>query len=178
MGFLEKMRLIEKVPETTGDVLEDSFNDYEDYPAVEYDEGCEADALIEDVYTQNDLYDKARSIFKVEELMDSLPKEMLTETKRSSVLSILKSFGLATDEVITDGEKRVQVLNAVKERLNIDGEEAISHMKNEIEEHKKEIASLDAKISGALENTKKSNEAIDIELEKIASLIEFIGGIK
>lgn len=74
--------------------------------------------LIDDIYTQNDLYDKSQSIFKVEELINSLPKEMVTDTKRSSVLSILGSFSVTAMEVITDGERRLEILNSVKEKIN------------------------------------------------------------
>ena len=49
-------------------------------------------------------------------------------------------------------------------------------MQKQIEEHKKAIADLESQISVETENTRKSNEVINIEIERIKGLIEFIGG--
>lgn len=180
MGLLEKMKLIEKIPEATDYNANDtSYDTYDEEPvSVEYSEGCAADTLVEDVYVQNDMHDKAHSIFKVEELTNSLPKEMVTETKRTSVLSILDSFGLTTEEVVTDGENRVKILDSVKTQLNIDSENLIADKRSEIEEHKKAIAILEADISANVDNTKRSNEAIETEIKRITGLVEFMGGTK
>lgn len=179
MGFLEKMGLIEKIPETSEYGAENTFeNDgyEEENISAEYSEGCTADTLVEDVYVQNELHDKTHSIFKIEELVNSLPKEMVTETKRASVLSILGSFGLTAGEVVTDGEKRTQILESVKTQLNEDSKNLILSKQSEIEEHKKAIAALEADISTNTDNTKRSNEAIDVEIKRIMGLIDFIGG--
>lgn len=180
MGLLEKMGLIEKIPETTDyDVNDTSYDMYdEESISAEYSEGCAADTLVEDVYVQNDMHDKTHSIFKIEELTNSLPKEMVTETKRASVLSILDSFGLTAEEVVTDGENRVKILDSVKTQLNIDSENLIANKQSEIEEHKKAIAALEADISANVDNTKRSNEVIETEIKRITSLVEFMGGAK
>ena len=101
---------------------------------------------------------------------------MVTETKRASVLSILGSFGLTAGEVVTDGEKRTQILESVKTQLNEDSKNLILSKQGEIEEHKKAIAALEADISTNADNTKCSNEAIDVEIKRIMGLIDFIGG--
>ena len=103
MGLLKSIgkAFVEEVPNEK--ILEENFTDYkEETVEVELD-NVNTNTLIDDIYAQNNLYDKSQSIFKVEELINSLPKEMVTETKRASVLSILGSFGLAETEVI---EKR------------------------------------------------------------------------
>ena len=96
MGFLQKFKLIEEIPNEQdypstyegNTLVEDKSID------VEYNSESGANAVVEDTYAQNNLHDTTRSIFKVEELMNSLPKEMVTETKKLSVLSILNSFNL------------------------------------------------------------------------------------
>lgn len=134
--------------------------------------------LIDDIYTQNDLYDKSQSIFKVEELINSLPKEMVTDTKRSSVLSILGSFSVTAMEVITDGERRLEILNSVKEKINTESTDSISKKEGQIEEFKKAIANLETEIANEQNEVKVSNEIISTEVSRIKGLIEFAGGEK
>ena len=102
MGFLQKIgkALIEEVP-TENEVMSMDMEaiTIEDVIDVEL-ESVDTNTLINDIYTQNDLFDMSRSIFKVEELITSLPKEMATSTKRASVLAILGSFNLVGNQFI------------------------------------------------------------------------------
>lgn len=177
MGFLKSIgkAFVEEVPTENTEVKED-FRSYEvENVEVELD-SVNMDTLINDIYTQNDLYDKSQSIFKVEELINSLPKEMVTETKRTSVLSILGSFGLTATEVTNDGEKRIKVLGGVKEKINTESSDSISEKEERIEEFKKAIANLETEISNEMNNVKISNETISTEIERIKELVKFVGG--
>ena len=102
MGF--KDFFVERVPEEKLD--EECNYDVEDETIPVELDSVNTDSLIEDVYTQNELLDKSKSIFKVEDLINSLPKEMVTETKRTSVLATLGVFGLTVTDVNLDGEKQ------------------------------------------------------------------------
>ena len=139
-------------------------------------EGVNVNTLIDDIYAQNDLLDKSRSIFKVEELIASLPKEMVTDTKRASVLAILGSFNLTATEVLEDGEKRIDVLHSIKEQIDADCRNAVLDKEAQIEELKKTIASLSVEIANDQDRMKTSDEIILVEVEKIKSLVGFIGG--
>lgn len=139
-------------------------------------EDVNVNTLIDDIYAQNDLLDKSRSIFKVEELIASLPKEMVTDTKRASVLAILGSFNLTATEVLEDGERRIDVLNSIKEQIDADCRNAVLDKEAQIEELKKAIASLTVEIANDQDRMKSSDEIILIEMEKIKSLVGFIGG--
>ena len=191
MGLLEKIGLIEKIPEAVDyDTNDTSCDEYGEEPVgvwtpgkaaephPECDEQDTIDTLIQDIYAQNDLHDKTRSIFKVEALMGSLPKEMVTETKRMSVLSILNSFGLTAEEVMTDGENRVKVLDSVKTQINADNEKILTDKRDEIEKHKEAIAALEAEINTKINDTKHSNEVIETEIKRVTDLMEFMGGTK
>lgn len=181
MGLLEKMGLIEKIPDAVVyDNIEDSYEETydEETVSVNYNEDCKIDDLIEDVYVQNNLHDKSHSIFKVEELMNSLPKEMVTETKKKSVLSILNNFNLTSDEVFADGEQRKKILASVLDKINTESKLAIEDMQSQIENYKKSIAELEAEINNKNENTRQSNETINIESNRIQELMNFIGGIE
>lgn len=173
MGLFKNLFVEEVSNEKT---YEEDVYSYETENAdVELD-AVNTDTLIEDIYVQNDLYDKTKSIFKVEELINSLPKEMVTETKRSSVLAILGSFGLTVTDVNLDGENRVETLSGVLEKITIEGKDEISKKETEIEKRKREIADLEKYISDKQTEMKSSEESINAEVTRISELMKFIGG--
>lgn len=173
MGFLKGF-FVEEVPQQEdydfGDVIEDV-----DVGEAELD-AVRTDTLIEDIYSQNELADKTKSIFKVEELINSLPKEMVTETKRSSVLATLEVFGLNESDVELDGEKRAEVLNSILIKISEEADETISGKEEEIENHKKGIQRLEKEISAQQLELKSSQETIETENKRIIDLIKFIKG--
>lgn len=177
MGFLKSIgkAFVEEVPTENNEVGE-NFRSYEEENVEVELDSVNTDTLIDDIYTQNDLHDKSQSIFKVEELINSLPKEMVTETKRVSVLSILGSFGLTATEVTNDGEKRIEVLGGVKEKINIESSDSISEKEGKIEEFKKAIANLESEIASEQNEVKISNESISAEIGRIKELVKFVGG--
>lgn len=142
-------------------------------PEVEL-ETVNRDTLISDIYNSNGLSDMANSIFKVEELIDSLPKEMPTITKQSSALKILSSFGLTAEGVSSDGEGRIQILTAAREKINRDGENLISDRETAIEEHKRIIAQLEKEIADEKDVMEHSNSLIAGEVDRVAKLVKFI----
>lgn len=176
MGLLGKIgrALVEEVP------TEDNF----DTPCLDEDvdtaevqfEYEEASVVIDDVYAQNGLEDRTQSIFKVEELINSLPKEMVTETKRNSVLSILSNFGLGADTVIQDGIRRTEVLEGVRNQMTDATNTLIEKNQGLIEGLKQQIAELETEIVNAQGDMKNSNESINLEVSRINLLINFIGG--
>lgn len=137
-----------------------------------------ADTLIDDIYSQNDLLDREKSIFKVEELINSLPKEMVTDVKRASVLAILKSFGLMVTDVCEDADNRVGVLNAAMKKIVEENDAEIASKEEKIEECKRQIATLEQEISVAKEESKNSSESIISEVKRIEELVKFVGGDK
>lgn len=136
------------------------------------------DTLIGDIYLQNDLSDKTKSIFKVEELINSLPKEMVTETKKASVLAILGSFGLTTTDVGVDGENRIDVLSGILSKIIADNNKEIADKEADIEAHKKAIADLEKMISDKQNEIKLSKSSINAEIARVSELIKFIGGVE
>ena len=179
MGFFKSIKgaFIEEVPNENYDIPTD-FESIETV-AAETDvelEGVNTNTLINDVYTQNDLFDMSRSIFKVEELIASLPKEMATDTKRASVLAILGSFNLTATEVVEDGENRVGVLKGVKDKIDLNCKATIAEKETQIEEFKKAIEALTVEIANEHEKMKKSDEIVLAEISKVEALINFVGG--
>lgn len=179
MGFLEKMGLVEAIPDENEAFAEESTPEYSATEVVEVScDNVSTENLIADVYAQNNLHDMSESIFKVEEVMNTLPNEMVTETKRSTVLTILNSFGLTATEATEDGERRVAVLNGVRDVMNANASELTSEKSAAIEEHKKAIAELEKEISDLNSEAKHANEAISAEIDRVSKLINFVGGTR
>lgn len=177
MGFFKTIKgaFIEEIPNENYDILTEDIEITMAETDVEL-EGVNTNTLINDVYTQNDLFDMSRSIFKVEELIASLPKEMATDTKRASVLAILGSFNLTATEVVEDGEKRVGVLKGVKDKIDSDCKFTITEKETQIEEFKKAIEALTIEIANEYEKMKKSDEIVSAEISKVEALVNFVGG--
>ena len=175
MSLLQKLGLVEEVP-SDNFVVSTEYDVVDDVVEAEL-ESVNVDTLIDDIYAQNELADKSSSIFKVEELIASLPKEMVTDTKRNSVLAILGSFNLTATDVTTDGEERVKVLSAIKQQVTEATEISTADKEMQIEELKKQIAALTVEIANEREQTRISSETIDKEVSKIEELVKFIGGV-
>lgn len=174
MGFLKKL-LVEEIPNEEEMYEVESSYVEEDNVEVELD-SVNTDTLITDIYAQNELFDKTKSIFKVEELINSLPKEMVTETKKASVLATLGVFGLTVTDVTLDGESRIDVLSGVLSKILGDGNDTVVYKETEIEEHKKEIARLEKEISDQKNEMKVSEDTINTEISRITSLVKFVEG--
>lgn len=153
--------------------------------ACEYEEeGCvdanvenvTQDNLIGDIYDCNGLSELTKSIFKVEELLGSLPKEMPNETKKTTVLAILKSFGLTVDEVVKDGIQRIEIINGSLAKIKLDNESVINQNKTDIEAKKIEIQELEKDNANREGIVKDTEDKIELEAKRIESLIKFIEG--
>ena len=176
MGLLDKIgkALVEQVPNEEEVLMEyDSYDDVVDDVNVNLDV---KENVVEDIYASNNLSDTSKSIFKVEEAMNSLPKNMVTEAKKTSVVAILSMLGLSDAVVVLDGEKRIDTLTAAKEQMNIATNNDIFEMETSIEEFKQKIADLEGNIAMTKAEMKTVNSDIETEIEKIKSLIEFING--
>ena len=166
---------VEEVPK------EQEYNDDFEYSVDETDVSVDldevhTDTIISDIYEQNELSDKSKSIFKIEELINSFPKEMVTETKRNSVLATLGVFGLTVTDVTLDGEQRIDVLNSVCTKILDEGNANITNKNSEIESHKEEIARLEKEILEQQTEMKSSENNIKAEINRISELIDFVEG--
>lgn len=175
MGFLEKMGLVERIEEEP--VIYE-----EDYMVEEYvdvnTENVTQDNLIADIYNQNELSDLSKSIFKIEELINSLPKEMPNETKKTTVLSMLSIFGLTVDEVLADGEQRSCYVKAALDSITDENNEVISNNNASIEQKKLEIQDLEKDNADRTIVIKNAENKVESEVERINGLIKFIIGGK
>lgn len=132
--------------------------------------------LIEDIYNSNALSDLTRSIFKVEQLINSLPKEMPNDTKKATVLTILSSFNLTVDEIVADGKLREDVIKGVFREIAGDNTKAIEDNDSAIEQKKREIQELEKDNANRKNIIQNTEDKIEVELKRISDLMKFVGG--
>ncbi len=130
--------------------------------------------IISESYVQNGLEDRTKSIFKVEDILSTLPNELPTEQKKVSARGTLGIFGLSPEIVIEDGKTRCQVLASVFAQVENQLNTSIENSEAAIEEHKKAIAELQNEIATNNEQLKIYRSDVDGEVERITKLVDFI----
>lgn len=177
-SLFERMGLVESVQDEEDlDVVESQVQEYEEPVDVNI-ETVSQDNLIEDIYNGNNLSDRTRSIFKVEQLINSLPKEMPSDTKKSTVLTILSSFNLTVDEITEDGRVRENVVKAAFHEIVEDNNAVIENNNATIEQKKKEIQELEKDNANRKNIIQNTEDKVEVELKRITELMKFIGGEK
>lgn len=173
-GFLEKMGLIERT--TVESPPEEDYAESYDAPAEPEASLNEVntDSLISDIYAENGIIEKSKSIYKIQDVINSLPKEMPTDAKRTTVISLLGNFGLTVTEVTGDGEKRLAILRKIQNDINTESNELIEDYEAQIEDLKGEITHKEKLIAEEKDKKSKCNMKIDEELDIIQKLITFI----
>lgn len=177
MGFSIKNFFVKEVP---GE---------EDYPMPETEEvsteteSVEAvnldsfghETLIQDIYASAEIKNE-NGIFKVESISNSLPKETPKATKKATTLSIMNSFGISVESVIEDAKARLEALASTLAGIEEDCNNFVTESENQIEDYKNKIAELEKAISDKKADTKNAHNEITVEEERVAGLMNFIGG--
>jgi chromosome segregation ATPase len=132
------------------------------------------ESIVQESYANNNLNDLTRSIFKVEDVINTLPKEMPSATIKTTVNSTLGVFGLSQEELITDGNNRINTLESVYEQVKTQLNDDIQVMENDIEKYKLQIANLEKNIANNKECLDKYLKDTTAEIERIDKLIEWI----
>ena len=108
------------------------------FPSVEANaEINSTENVIDEIYAQNGMSNKDNSIYAVQSFIDTLPTEMTTAKKQSSVYGILKVTGKSVDSLLIDAEERKNILTAARDKSIAEKDEVINSSKADIEELKK-----------------------------------------
>jgi hypothetical protein len=121
--------------------------------------------------------DKDNSIYAVQSFIDTLPAEMTTVKKQSSVYGILKVTGKSVESLIADANSRIVVLSSAKDKVFAEKEADIDAAKNDIEELKKAIEAANIVINNAEAIKESTAKAVSDEIAAIEELIKFCEGM-
>ena len=173
MSFLERLGLIERE-----DVDVQAPVSMPGMPNVEANaEINSTENVIDEIYAQNGMSNKDNSIYAVQSFIDTLPAEMTTAKKQSSVYGILKVTGKSVESLLTDAEDRVNILAAANNKIVKEQDEIINTAKSDIEELKKAIEAANITIQHAEEIKESTIKAVDDEIKAIDELVKFCEGM-
>lgn len=173
MSWLEKMGLVEReepivpvMPEVT---LE---------PEVEVDAEINSTTnVVDEIYAQNDLSNKSNSIYTVQALIATLPAEMTTAKKQSTVSGILMVSGKSVTDLINDAQDRIDTLCAARDKIVGDRTNEITVANGDIEELKRAIEAATIKIKEAEDIIEATKKSVGDEIEVIDELVKFCEGM-
>lgn len=150
-----------------------STKEDEDVKAIDA-ENLDRNMSIEDIYSKFNLNGSSiNTIFMLEKFINALPESLPIDIKRQSVINILKASDTNLNMLISDGEKRLNILNSFAKDYYKSTNEAIENYKSEIaklndliKSHKEQIQLKESKLL-------EQNNVIKYETEKINSTINF-----
>ena len=174
MSWLEKLGLVE-----AAEPIEPVFVPVEEDVVFEVDASIsDGDNVVEDFYAKNDLSDRSNSIYTVQALIATLPAEMTTAKKQSTVAGILGVQGIAVDTLVEDAKTRVDTLLQAKAVVLNDRTYEIESNKAEIESLKQAIEEANIRIRNAEEIIAATEQAVGDEVKVIDGLVEFCAGME
>lgn len=176
MSLLEKMGLVERV-------------DTSPFHACEYDEpacvdvevstdNVSAQNFVSDLYASNDLSDLSKSIFKIEEIMNTLPSTMPADAKRDTVIGILNSFGIQVGETVHDGMIRKETISIALNEINRQTAHTVNNLELEINELYKQAEEKKAEMQKVKDDYALAEAEAEKEIAKLQELIDFISAEK
>ena len=88
----------------------------------------------------------------------------------------MNSFGISVESVIEDAKARLEALASTLAGIEEDCNNFVTESENQIEDYKNKIAELEKAISDKKADTKSAHNEITVEEERVAGLMNFIGG--
>ena len=173
MGWLEKMGLVER-EEPVVPVVTEAMPE----PEVEVDaEITSTTNVVDEIYVQNDLSDKSNSIYTVQALIATLPAEMTTAKKQSTVSGILMVSGKSVTDLLNDAQDRIDTLCAARDKIVGDRTNEIAVANGDIEELKRAIEAATIKIKEAEDIIEATKKYVGDEIDVIDELVKFCEGM-
>lgn len=175
MSWLAKIGLVEREDSVTP-VVNEVVQELE--PQVEVDAEINSTAnVVDEIYAQNELSDKSNSIYTVQALIDTLPAEMTTAKKQSTVSGILMVSGKSIASLLDDAQNRIDTLCVARDKIVGDRTNEIMVANSDIEELKKAIEVATIKIKEAEDIIAATKQSVDDEIDAIDSLVKFCEGM-
>ena len=128
---------------------------------------------IDDIYAENGLSNKDKSIYKVNEIKTALP-DMPTDSKKASVIGMLTVSKIEISEIEDDAKERTDVIIAALNNFTSETQRIVDAAEEQINEKLKEIEDLKNRISNRKQLQEMQSKLCENELDLIASTVKFI----
>lgn len=178
MGFFERLGLVER--EETNDFSDVMATEVSNEEQVSIDVSADINSavnVIDEIYDQNSLADKSDSIYTVQALINTLPNEMTTAKKQTTVSGILMVSGKSVERLLNDAQNRINTLSVARDEIVNEKSAEIDEATRDIESLKEAIEAATIKIKNATEIIDATDKAVDNEIYVIDGLVKFCEGM-
>lgn len=183
VSVLEKMGLVKSIEMPQEEVVTSEenilFEAEDQFVQIDKENMCEVDLSqllqIETIYEKTGLSGKEASIFKVAEIVESLPEELSTRQKRAVALKLLGTMHLCLEEILIDGQQRLTALMDAESKFNEETQMNITNFKEEIKRLESHIDELKEKVIFSQKQNEAETVLLEEEIDKVNHLLVFIG---
>lgn len=183
VSVLEKMGLVKSIEMPQEEVVTSEenilFEAEDQFVQIDKENMCEVDLSqllqIETIYEKTGLSGKEASIFKVAEIVESLPEELSTRQKRAVALKLLGTMHLCLEELLIDGQQRLTALMEAESKFNEETEMNVTSFKEEIKRMESRIDELKEKVIFSQKQNEAETVLLEEEIDKVNHLLVFIG---
>lgn len=206
MSMLEKFNVIEKVNDETPYITNMEINSEKDEGGVKSTEviheevevaieipRASADKDFKTIQAKTE-YDKnmniseiyylygmensnVNTIFMLGNFINALPESLPYGVRRESVMNIVNAANTDVNKLLSDGEKRLNVLHQFENEFNDSTKDSIAKYSTEIVNLKKMIDSYEKQIKLKETMLEEQSNIIKYETQKISSIINFFNKI-
>lgn len=177
MNFFEKIGLVESVP--TQPEEEPNLNcAFDVAPSVEpaaVSPDAAANDIIPQIYAANDLTDASTSVYKVNELLATIPPETPEKTSKTIIVNLLGTLGISIQSIQDDSDRRKALLSDTFNATMQDYENKRTALLEEIKDYEAKIQANKEAIQQLVQNGDMLSTAVQDEIAKINSTLAFIG---
>lgn len=127
---------------------------------------------VQDLYTDKKLpLSGKNTVYTIDALLKALPEALPSDLVRATLQNIAQASYLDLNELINDGENRIDVLNEYIGEFSQHTESVVAQYKSEIAQLKDKIAEYETKIEERVALQSKQDRAVQYEIERISAII-------
>ncbi|WP_370755055.1 hypothetical protein [Gemmiger formicilis] len=177
MNFFEKIGLVESVPTQPEEEPNLNFS-FDVAPSAEpatVSPDAAANDIIPQIYAANDLTDASTSVYKVNELLATIPPETPEKTSKTIIVNLLGTLGISIQSIQDDSDRRKALLSDTFNATMQDYENKRTALLEEIKDYEAKIQANKEAIQQLVQNGDMLSTAVQDEIAKINSTLAFIG---
>lgn len=130
--------------------------------------------MISDIYSSAGLENSdVNTVFMLQNLINALPQNLPQDVIKQSVMNIIAASNIDLKELVSDGEKRLKVLNKVMNEYNTQTNKRIAKYKEEIDKLAKLINNYEEQIKVKEDMLEDQTYMVKYETQKIDSIMDF-----
>lgn len=130
---------------------------------------------VQAVYAANNMDPAdAVTVYKIKDMLDSLPPEMANKTKKTTVKNLMGTFGYDPVSIQQDADQRIDVLNAAANQKTTALNDEINENAQKIEDMKLEIERLTSRNNDAVQAINSIIDTVTTERNNILGILEFV----